>query len=61
MIDPHGNKRQLLQRSASELYIHDLPVILECVSPDRIVIKGAKLTTRWTETELAFERITISQ
>ncbi|TCZ69675.1 hypothetical protein E0485_23640 [Paenibacillus albiflavus] len=58
MIDPNGNKHRLHPRSATELYIHDLPVLLNVSVVERIVIEGANLLNRWTETGLVFTKTT---
>jgi len=58
VIDPNGNKHRLHPRSVTELYIHDLPVLLNVSVEGKIVIEGANLLNRWTESGLVFSKTT---
>ncbi|MFC5701690.1 hypothetical protein ACFPVX_10355 [Cohnella faecalis] len=56
LTDPEGNERQLHPRSSKEFYIRDLPVLLDTSVKNQIVISGASLNNRWTETGLVFAK-----
>lgn len=47
IITPDGAKKQLVPKSSSEFYIHDLPVIIR-MDGESIIIKGEQLCDRWT-------------
>ena len=57
LVDPNGGRHRLHAKSHTEWYIRDIPVNLIINDNNRIVIGGANLTNRWTESGLKFNRV----
>lgn len=55
LFTPDGGKKQLLPKSSTEFYIHDLPVIMK-LDGDSIIIEGEQLCDRWTTTGTIFQK-----
>ena len=57
IIDPDGNKKKLIPKTAKEFYIEGLPMILHFENTDQIVMSGLQIHTRWSITGTRYNKV----
>ena len=56
IIDPCGNERKLIPKSANEFYVECLPTVLKFENAEQIVISGMQILERWTTTGTVYKK-----
>ncbi len=57
LIDGWGNRRKLIHKSSSELYVYNLPITIKFTNQDSCRINGQQINERWTTVGAVYKKI----